>query len=91
MLDPSIITYFSLSFFNCTVLLKFSEPLYVKNIIILILGATKMSGLKAPEKGRNKTSRMITGDLENEIRRSVWGWQNGQLTQEEAGAIAGCM
>jgi len=91
MLDPSIITYFSLSFFNCTVLLKFSEPLYVKNIIILILGATKMSAFKAPEKGRNETSRMITGNLENGVRRSVWGLAKRTIDARRSGAIAGCM
>jgi hypothetical protein len=50
-----------------------------------------MSGFRVPEEDCNETGRMVTGDSENEIRRSVWRLAKRAFDARRSGAIAGCM
>ena len=48
-----------------------------------------MSGFHTiPRKYRDETGRMVKGDSEDEIRRSVWRLAGRRLTQEEAARLA---
>jgi len=53
--------------------------------------AHKMSGFRIPEEGCNETGRMVTGDSENEIRRSVWRLAGRAFDARRSGAVAGCL
>ena len=48
-----------------------------------------MSGFHTiPRKYRDETGRMVKGDSEDEIRRSVWRLAGRRLTQKEAARLA---
>ena len=54
--------------------------------------AHKLSGFHTiPRRYRYETGRMVTGDSENEIRRSVWRLAGRAFDARRSGMIAGCM
>ena len=51
--------------------------------------ARNMSGLGVRNGNTFKPGTLVTGDPEDEIRRSVYSWQEGRLTQEDAARLLG--
>jgi hypothetical protein len=53
--------------------------------------AHKLSGFRAPKEVLIETDRMVTGDSENEIRRSLWWMAAGAINARRSGATVGCL
>ena len=53
--------------------------------------AHKLSGFRAPKEVLIETDRMVTGDSENEIRRSLWWMAAGTINARRSGATVGAL
>jgi hypothetical protein len=70
---------------------------YWKRLILLGVNkmsgfvAHKLSGFRVPKEVLIEADRMVTGDSENEIRRSVWWVAAGAFDARGSGEAVGCL